>query len=78
MTGFEFYAIFALATAFSSLYEIVRVARLRAGPEADVNKNPITAYTVMFVFSLVLAPVMFPIVLSTRLSDAAIKGLLSN
>ena len=78
MSGLEVYLICAIATAFSSLYEILRVARGRASADNVIVKNPIRAHIVMFLISFLLAPVIFPLMLSERGSEALIGGLVSD
>jgi hypothetical protein len=43
----------------------------------SLKKNPIASYFVMFMFGLVLAPVIVPIIFIPALTDAAIKGLVN-
>jgi hypothetical protein len=77
MGWLELYIIFALATAISACYEIVRPAMSLVDASDSLKKNPIATYLVMFMFGLVLAPVIVPVIFIPALTDAAIRGLVN-
>lgn len=74
------YAIFAIATSLSSLYEIFMPALLaakRQGIQNDFTDSMYLSAFIFFLINLLIAPIIFLVIIIPGVSDSAFKGISS-
>lgn len=74
------YAIFAVATSLSSLYEIFMPALMSARRQGIKNDFTDSMYLSTFIFFLInvlIAPVMFLVIIIPGVSENAFRGICS-
>ena len=79
MSILVWYLLFALTTAFTAMYELfLPILREYAllEPEDNIVQNKYLTYFVLFISSLIFAPLLFPIVLIPAMSTWFKKSML--
>ena len=80
MTYLIFYAIFAIATSLSALYEIFVPALLgarRLGIKNDFTDSMYLSTFVFFLVNVLIAPIIFLVIIIPGLSENALRGISS-